>query len=55
MLYNDMQTYRGLPSMEVCVAHQIGELHQLVRAGGTEQRCEAMDVSGYQARVGSPK
>ena len=49
------QTYHGLPSMEACVAHRIGELHQLVRAGGTEQHCEAMDVSGYQARVGDPK
>jgi len=37
------------------VAHQIGELHQLVRAGGTEQHCGAMDVSSYQARVGGPK
>ena len=54
-----MQLHTGLLreclTAEACVAHRIGELHQLVRAGGTGQHCGAMDVSGYQARAGGPK
>jgi hypothetical protein len=33
------------------VARRIGELHQLVRVGGTEQRCGAMDERSCEASV----
>jgi len=50
-----MQLHTGLLreclTAEACVAHRIGELHQLVRVGGTEQYCGAMDERSCEARV----